>query len=1197
MVHSKSVLAEQIQTNRHRILAAACVDPSDRSAVEEALDRFQHWLAGNPRLESPGFLILGVPAAIRHLQDLQSTLSAAEPEVFDGDTSTGVDICLTFSEFALEEAERYANARAVPLEAPSGTEGGRMGGIFENAPVGIFHSTLAGRFLDLNQTAARMFGYASPAEMASQVTDIPNQLFVHPEDRADIVRGAMESGSFVCRETQYRRKDETVFVANVYLRVIQSTDGGIDYLEGLIEDTTERRQSESALRESEANYRRLLQTLQEGIWVIDADGLTTYVNATIASMLGYTQEEMLGRHLFSFMDESAVRQARENLRRRQLGVSEQHDFAFLAKDGRNVETLVATSPLIGDDGRYLGAIAGIIDITQRKQAEEARDLAARLILLAGSPGDIHQHMADLTTALQNWSGCEAVGIRLREGDDFPYFETRGFPSAFVLAETHLCQYDPSGDVRRDSVGNPVLECMCGNVLCGRFDPKKPFFTANGSFWTNSTTTLLASTTEADRQSRTRNRCNGEGYESVALVPLRLGQQVLGLLQFNDHRPNRFNPDLIARFERMAGSLAIAMSRRYAEEALRESEETYRSLFENMLNGFAYCQMHFDEDGQPFDFTYLSVNSAFETLTGLTDVIGRKVTEIIPGIRESDPELFDIYGRVARSGVPERFETFVDALQMWFWISVYSPKRGYFVAVFDVITERKRAEAALRESEFFFKESQRAAFIGSYKTDFTIGYWESSEVLNQIFGIEPTEHRSVQEWLDIVHPDDRDMMAVYLHDEVMGKGKQFNKEYRIIRQCDGEVRYVHGLGEIASDAAGNVISMIGTIQDITERVRAAEALREAAEAKDRFLALLSHELRNPLATIANAATVLKTVESNEPRLVRARDAIERASESQARLLEDLLDVSRITHGRVVLRLDRVHLDTLAATVVRSLAAHAAAKGLELSVDTEPDVVVNGDETRLEQILFNLVINAVKYTDSGSVWVTVHRDGSEVVLTVRDTGVGIDADMLPHVFDMFSQADETLAHAGGGLGLGLSLVKSFVELHGGVVTAESAGSGRGSTFTVRLPAGSASDLLDLKAPPVEKRDAVPAGLRVLLVDDNVDARETMRDILELDRCIVFEAGDGYEALEAAAMEKPDVVLLDIGLPGMDGYEVSRELRARPEMAGTRIVAVTGYGQDSDREKAIDAGFDAHLTKPVDLDLLRDALQGPPHVQTGE
>ena len=307
-----------------------------------------------------------------------------------------------------------------------------------------------------------------------------------------------------------------------------------------------------------------------------------------------------------------------------------------------------------------------------------------------------------TAFFHQQSGCDAVGVRLRDGEDYPYFEARGFPSGFVQAENQLCARDPAGEIKRDGQGHPVLDCMCGNVICGRFDPAKPFFTAQGSFWTNGTTQLLAATTEADRQARTRNRCNGEGYESVALIPLRLGEQRFGLLQLNARRTGAFSPEVISLWERLGGHLAVALAKFRADEALHESEARFRSLFENMQEGFAYCRMLFEGD-RPCDFIYLHVNDAFERLTGLKNVIGRRVTEVIPGIRNTDAELFEIYGRVVATGQPEKFERYVQALKMWFSISVYCPAPEHFVAVFDVITARKEVEERIRQFNLELEE--------------------------------------------------------------------------------------------------------------------------------------------------------------------------------------------------------------------------------------------------------------------------------------------------------------------------------------------------------------------------------------------------------------------------------------------------------------------------------------------------------------
>jgi PAS domain S-box-containing protein len=285
--------------------------------------------------------------------------------------------------------------------------------------------------------------------------------------------------------------------------------------------------------------------------------------------------------------------------------------------------------------------------------------------------------------------------------------------------------------------------MCGNVLRGRFDPSKSFFTASGSFWSSCTSELLATTTDADRQAKTRNRCNSEGYESVALIPLRAQGETFGLFQFNDKRKGRFTAGDIAMLESLVTYVAIALAKFKADETLRSSEARYRSLFENMQEGYAYCRM-IVEDGDFLDFVHLDVNTAFGKLTGLKDVVGKKVTEVIPGIRENNPELFEIYGRVATTGDPEKFETYVGALKTWFSVSVYSPAKGFFVAMFDNITERRKLEEQLRQA---MKIEAVGRLAGGVAHDFNnlltviTGY---SELLLKKIGKESPMHRDVEE---------------------------------------------------------------------------------------------------------------------------------------------------------------------------------------------------------------------------------------------------------------------------------------------------------------------------------------------------------------------------------------------------------------------------------------------------------------------
>jgi CheY-like chemotaxis protein len=369
------------------------------------------------------------------------------------------------------------------------------------------------------------------------------------------------------------------------------------------------------------------------------------------------------------------------------------------------------------------------------------------------------------------------------------------------------------------------------------------------------------------------------------------------------------------------------------------------------------------------------------------------------------------------------------------------------------------------------------------------------------------------------------------------------------------------------------------------------LRTADRRKDEFLATLAHELRNPLAPIRSVASVIKLKELQDPQLRTARDILDRQVRQISRLVDDLLDVSRITRGKIELRRERVAISAVVEQAVETSLPAIQAGRHELSFERGAEELwLDADPIRLAQVVANLLTNAARYTPpGGKIVVGAERSGCEAVLRVRDTGIGIPPEMLTRIFDMFTQVDPAPGQARGGLGIGLQIVKRLVELHGGRVEAASAGPGQGSEFTVRLPLGRGGD------PRPGAKDAVvapdpPGGHRVLVIDDNRDAADALAMWVELvgsDVRTAYTAGDG---LALASEFRPDVVLLDIGLPDLSGYEVARLLRARPETSGAFLVATTGWGQPEDRRRSAEAGFDHHLVKPLDADDVVTLLGAP-------
>jgi CheY-like chemotaxis protein len=365
------------------------------------------------------------------------------------------------------------------------------------------------------------------------------------------------------------------------------------------------------------------------------------------------------------------------------------------------------------------------------------------------------------------------------------------------------------------------------------------------------------------------------------------------------------------------------------------------------------------------------------------------------------------------------------------------------------------------------------------------------------------------------------------------------------------------------------------------------LAEADRRKDEFLAMLAHELRNPLAAI-NSAVQLTTLIGVQDPIRRSMEVINRQLKHLSRLIDDLCDVSRLTRGKIQLRKERLDVAMVLRSAVESVRPLIETRrhNLTVAVGAEP-LLAEADSVRLEQIMTNLLANAAKYTDSGGqIWLSAEPDGEEIVIKVRDTGVGIPSEQLPRLFDLFAQGARLLARSEGGLGIGLTLVRSLAEMHGGRVTATSAGPGMGSEFVVRLPAA-----LTLSPAREEPKSQVEPGSRrgsrVLVVDDNVELAQGLASLLKMLNHEVWTAYDGPTGLEAARGHRPEVVLLDIGLPGLDGYQVAEQLRQEEFGKDVLLIAVTGYGQEEDRQQAFSAGFDHFLTKPVDYATLREIM----------
>ncbi len=718
--------------------------------------------------------------------------------------------------------------------------------------------------------------------------------------------------------------------------------------------------------------------------------------------------------------------------------------------------------------------------------------------------------------------------------------------------------------------------------------------------------------------------------------------------------------LLLLFIRLRWELA---SRSRAETASLASEQRYQSLFNSIDEGFCIIDMIFDDHQKPVDFRFLEVNPAFEKQSGIRDGTGRRMRELAPDIEAYWSE---ICGKVALTGESVRYVNEAKALDdRWFDIYAFrlgGPESRKVAVLFTNITARKQAEQALdrlnvtlelrvqeRTAELsqanadlqaeiaakeLLRESQERLLtvaenlteglcITSMEGEFIHwnraslemhGFASMAECMGQLAGF--SKLVEVNTLAGAPLPFDQWPMSRALRGEVVR-----NCELRIRRTDTGMERILSYSGSTVRDGAGKQSAFL-TVTDITERKRTEAQLRELNDTlerrvfertqdlaelhrrKDEFLAMLSHELRNPLAALSNAVQLLRLQKHEEPLQQQGRAIIERQVRHLKHLVDDLLEVSRIATGNVRLRQQQVSVAGVVERAVETAQPLLAQRRQELTLSLPPQAVwLHADGVRLEQVLVNLLANAAKYTDEGGrIWLSVEQQSaaelaaqgsmalSMVVIRVRDNGIGIASELLPHIFDLFTQAERSLDRSQGGLGIGLALVRQLVAMHGGTVEAHSV-LGRGSEFVVRLPLmatalpplAAPSPVLDTAQPP----EKASTSCKVLVVDDNVDAAQSLAVLLEMTGHAVSLAYDGPTALRAAIDERPDVLLLDIGLPGLDGFEVAQRIRQQPALEGLVLVALTGYGQEADRQRALDAGFDHHLVKPADIDEIEKIL----------
>jgi PAS domain S-box-containing protein len=657
---------------------------------------------------------------------------------------------------------------------------------------------------------------------------------------------------------------------------------------------------------------------------------------------------------------------------------------------------------------------------------------------------------------------------------------------------------------------------------------------------------------------------------------------LAISPLKDHAGNVIGASTIAR---------DISERKQAEKILQTAQEQLQLVTDTMAVAVARCS-------RDMRYTWVSqgytkwAQRPFAEINGryIPDVIGMEAFEtilpyiekVLTGERVEYESLVNMAGRGLR---------WINAIYTPTYDSTNTPD-GWVAVIVDT-TAQKALEDAVRTSEERFRLAAEAVHGIIYDVDYKTQRVERTRGLFEVIGYHPQEVPSTNEWwIKQMHPDDRPRILKDYRQLLDSDVLEFQYEYRL-RHKDGRWIHLMDRSVVTRDENGRVLRQVGCSLDITQIREAEQALKDADRRKDEFLAMLAHELRNPLAPIHNAVQLMRRFTSVDPEVKRMREVIERQTELLIRLVDDLLDVSRITQGRISLRKEPVDLSAIVSRAVETSRPLIDARKHQLTITLPPDPVqVEGDLIRLSQVFSNLLNNAAKYTENGGdIRLTAEAVGNEIIVRVKDNGMGIAIEDLRQVFGLFAQVDRSLDRTQGGLGIGLTVVHSLVEMHGGRVEAFSEGTGKGSEFVIHLPMitkPATDEKVTLKKIVKETSQMQPASYyRVLVVDDNADSAEGMAILLQFAGHQVQMAFDGLSALGVARSFLPQVVLLDIGLPKLNGYEVANQLRKEPEFEKAVLIAVTGYGQAEDRQLSKVAGFDHHLTKPVDYELLSSLI----------